>query len=156
VKYVRQSIAVILLFFSLGVIAETKLSVDSINKMLNNIKKSVQQKDADKFATYFTTGAKVRFEMPFSMGGNMNVNISQYVRMLKQGWALPVKYSYEVRDIQIKISQDKKSATVTDLTIESAEMDGKIIATTKTRETVEVIISNGVPKIRSLYGVVKL
>ena len=155
-NFIKPSIVLFLLLFSFGLTAETTLNTESVNKLLNNIQESVRKKDADKFATYFTDDAKITIEMPSNMGGTMNLNMTQYIKMLKEGWALPAKYTYEVKDIRIKISQNKNSATVNDVTLEKIEMNGKIIASSESIETMTVVISNGTPKIKSLYGKVKL
>ena len=151
-KFLKKSLLLVLFYFLVACSAETTLNTGSVNQMLDDMLESVQKKDADKLVSYFTADAVIILDVPPKMGGKREINKSQYAQMLKEGWATPAKFTYEVKDIKIKISKDKKKATVSDITLETVEMNGKIVAKAKTQETMEIVLSDGKPEIKSLYG----
>jgi len=153
VNHIKQMLMLVLFIITFSVSAESKLTTESVTQMLNEIQKSVLAQDAEKFAAFFTDDAKINIEMPANMGGDMNLDKPKYINMLKLGWAVKdVEYTYEVKNIEIKISANGKSATVKDLTFETIKMGGKIIASSKSEETLNVIVSEGVPKVKNLHG----
>lgn len=72
--------------------------------------------------------------------------------MTKQGWALSAKYTYEVKDVHIDVAPDGLSATVSDTTIETMEMNGQIIFSMQSEEHVEIISKDGKPSIIKSYA----
>lgn len=152
-NYIKQTLMLVLFLVTFSLSAETKLTTESVTQMINGIQKTVLAQDAEKFAAFFTDDAKINIEMPANMGGVMNLDKPKYINMLKLGWAAKdVEYTYEVKNIEIKISANGKNATVKDLTLETIKVGGKIIASSKSEETLKVIVSEGVPKIINLYG----
>ena len=152
-NYIKQTLMLVLFLVAFGVSAETKLTTESVTQMINDIQKTVLAQDAVKFAAFFTDDAKITIEMPANMGGVMNLDKPKYINILKLGWAVKdVEYTYEVKNIEIKISANGKNATIKDLTLETIKMGGKIIASSKSEETLKVIISDKTPKVKSLYG----
>lgn len=131
--------------------APAGLSQDSIKRMLTAMEKAVGRRDADGLLAFFTPDAVITLDMPSSMGGRMILKLAEYKQMLLQGWALSGNSSYEVREVVIKISPDAQRATVTDLTIEKAEINGETISG-QSREKIEIIVVGGKPRIKSLYG----
>jgi len=154
-NHIKNTIFLVLLFVTFSISADTLLSKSSVNELMDNIQEAVHAQDVEALSSFFTEDASIIVEMPKNMGGTLKLKTDQYKEMLRQSWAMSAKYTYDVKNIEIKISQDKKSATVTDLTIETVEMMGQTIKS-KSYETMNVIISGGTPKINNLYGKIEL
>lgn len=56
----------------------------------------------------------------------------------------------------INVASDGKSAIATDLTIETIEVNGKVIMTSKSREKITIKLFGGAPIISALYGKLEL
>ena len=120
----------------------TMLTESSVNHFLTQIQQSVNAKNADKLSHYFTDDVSITIELPEHMGGTSTIDKTEYTAMLKQGWALPASYTYEVKDIVIAIAKDKKSAVVTDVTIENISIGEQTLSSTS-YETLNIIATNG-------------
>lgn len=140
------------MFVSYGVIAEAIISESDVRKMLSEMEQAVISQDADRLLSNFSTDAKITLDMSANMGGKMEVNVKNYKSMLKQAWAMPAKFTYEVKDIQINVEPDGLHATASDVIIETIEVNGKVIASSRTRERIKIISKEGKPIISSLYG----
>jgi len=151
---VKHTLILVLLCVSFGSLAET-LTQSSVTDLVSKVQNSVSIRDAELFSSYFTDDAIITFDMPINMGGTIVLSKAQYREMLKQGWEVADKYTYEVKNIEITISKGSQSATITDLTIETVEMGGQVISS-KSHETIKVVISEGTPLINSLYGKIEL
>jgi hypothetical protein len=136
---------------------EPFLDEQLINQVMNEMQKFVHEQNIDAFASYFTDDAEITMDMPASMGGEtMVMNLPQYLEIVKQSWSMPVKYTHEVNDIVVKVAADKKSADVTDVTIETIKANGKLITSSKSYEEINFVMSDGKPKISSLYATIKM
>ena len=155
-KLIKYSLIVILSLFSLNLFAETSLTEQSVSKMLKVMEEAVKAQDAENLISHFSKEAKITFEMPANMGGKMEMDVTGYKSILLQAWALPAKYTYDSQDLVITVASDGKSAIATDVTIETLEVNGKVIMSSKTREDVTVKLFNGIPKITDLYAKVEM
>jgi len=153
-KYTKSIFLLVVFWVSCSLSAET-LTKESVSDLLTKVEESVQARNPELLVSYFTDNVEVTMVMPKNMGGTLKANKQQYKEMLKQGWAMPGKYTYEVRDIKITVSKDSKSAVVTDLTVESIEIGGQKIES-KSRERIEVVVQNGKPLIQKIYGKIEL
>lgn len=142
--------------FSLNSLAETPLTQLSISHMAKMMEEAAKEHDTEKLISHFTKDAQITLDMPANMGGKMVLGVNQYEKLLKQGWAMPAKFTYETKDLIITVASDGKSATATDLTIETIEINGKVIMSSKSREKITIISLNGIPKITTLYGKLEL
>lgn len=131
-------------------LAEPSLTPATVHGLLDSIEQAVHERDVDAFGRHFTPDATINLDIGLS-SGPMQFNLDQYTQMLREGWALPLEYSYQVVDIQISIDDGGQSATVTDLTIEGLGTGDKKLET-RTRETMQVILHHGQPKISELTG----
>jgi len=150
-NHIKSTIFLIFLLVPFSLSAETFLSKSSVSKLMQNVNNSARSMDVEKVSSYFTEDVSIILEMPKNMGGTQKLNKEQYKKNLREGFAIATKYTYDIKDIEIKISKDNKSATVTDLVYETVEINGRTIST-KSHETINVIILDGVPKINSYYG----
>lgn len=151
----RISTYITLLVFNLvtsNLLAEEKLTEESIKKIFSGMEQAVESQDAKQLASYFSKNAKILISMPENMGGEMEMSVSEYETLLEQTWALPATFAYEVKDIEIDIAPDGKSAVATDLTIESIEMNGETLFSSKTKERIEIELFQGEPQITELSG----
>lgn len=153
-KTIKSIFLLILLFISSAVLADT-LTLSSVGKFIDKVQSSARARDAELLTSYFTPDATITIEMPRNMGGTLKLNKTQYKEILKQGWAMPGKYTYEVRDLEITLAKDQQSATVKDLTVETIEVGGQVVSS-KSRETINIIVSDGTPLINSIIGKVEL
>ena len=109
-----------------------------------------------ELVSYFADDAVIIMDLPEQMGGKIEATVAQYAAMLKQGWAIPATYTYDVSDVKIDINANGQAAVVSDTTNETMQMDGQILAKTSTRETIDVILNNGSPEIIRFYGKLSL
>ncbi len=127
-----------------------------MENMLDGLQLAVKSQNVDGVLIHFTEDAKIDFDYPMALGGDMNIEIDEYGKMLKMAWAMPAEYAYEVSDINIVMSADGTQATVTDRVNESMSMQGQIIMSTETTETLEVVITDGIAKISRLHGAAEI
>jgi len=151
---IKSIILFSLLFVSFNLSAETLLNKSSVSELVANVHKYAGIKDVDKVTSYLTDDASIVLEMPQNMGGTHNLNKDQYKKNLKEGFAATTNYTYDVKDIDVKISQDKRSATVTNTILETYEINGRIISSTA-HEIFTIIISDRTLKINRVYGKIK-
>ena len=76
----------------------------------------------------------------------MDIDIDEYGKMLELAWKMPADYTYEVSDISIVMSADGTQATVTDRVNETISMQGQLMMSTETLETLDIEIINGIAK----------
>jgi hypothetical protein len=155
-KLLKYLVLLLSLTTSNLLLAETTLTEASVNKMLNDIQTTVIDKNLTGFASYFTKDSTITIVMPENMGGTSTIGKQEYLRMLEQGWALPAEYTYEIRDIKINVAPDGQSAIATDVTLETVAMDGKVVASTRSYETINIVLHDGGPKIKALRGEVEM
>ena len=153
-RLIKSTILFFLLLVSHSLSAETLLNKSSVSKLIEDTHAAASVRDVDRMASYFTDDITITIEMPANMGGTHKLNKEQYTKNVKDSLTAYKAYTYDVKDINIKISEDNKSATVTDLVFETISVDGRTIST-KSHEVINVIISNGVLKINSVYGKIK-
>ena len=156
-KFAKKMFFSVLLFISFSASADVLLNRTIINKMLDNVQKSVISQNIDEFSIYFTDDSTFTLEMPKHMGGKSTINKLEYIQMLKQGWSMPnLKFDYEVKNIEIDISKDEKSAVVSSVTIEKMKMNGKLIMSSTSHEINNVIISDDKVKIKMVYAKIEI
>jgi ketosteroid isomerase-like protein len=153
-KLIKSTILLLLFLVSYNLSAETLLNKASVSKLIENVQAAAGVRDVDEMTSYFTDDITITIEMPANMGGTQKVNKEQYKKNVKDSITAYKNYTYDVKDIDIKISEDNKSATVTDLVFETIEVDGRTISM-KSHEIITIVISNGVLKVNSVYGQVK-
>lgn len=151
-RKIIEIVLLVFLFAPYGFAAEPSLEMSEIKSMLANIEQGVRKRNIKMLAPHFTNDAKFTLIMPIAMGGEMTLNKPEYLTLLEEAWSMPLELTYEVKDVDININPDKNNAIVTDLTIETLSVNGKLILTTKAKETMNVVMDQGVPKIRALYG----
>jgi len=144
--YFSYAFAVLAILFAGNSIAEQALTQESITKVLDSVQTAALKHDAEGVIAHLSPSAEIEIEV---MGFKTTLSVSEYKGMLVQGWATPAKYTYEVRDIVISINPDGKTAKVTDVTIETVELDGKTISA-KTYQTTMFALENGVPTVTRL------
>lgn len=151
---VLKNCLILLCFLPFTSLAEELITEKLIENLISNIEEAAKRQDVEQLITYFVKDAKVTFEFSGSQGGKMELGLLGYKEHLKQGWSMPMKFSYQVDDIAISISENGKSAEVTDLVTETITMDGEIIMTTRTYEKIEIINVRGLPMITRVYGLI--
>ncbi len=129
-------------------IAETKLTKQSIQSMLNKMTAAVNAKDAGKLLVHFTPDAKITLHVN---GRKMVTTPKQYQGLLQQTWAAAENYTYKVTGLKVELAADGKSAVVTDTTQESATIGGQKM-TSVNEETLTVKLVGGKPMVTSLEG----
>ncbi len=155
-KYVKYALAIIFVLVSYGINADARITEGDVLKMINEMEQAVISQDADKLMSNFSKDAKITLDMPTNMGGKMELDVNKFKLMLKESWAMPAKFTYEVKDVQISVDPDGLHATASDITIETIEMNGKIVASSRSKERIEIISKEGKPIITSLYGKVAM
>lgn len=140
---------------SCDVNTEAKITEENVLNMLIKMEQAAISHDIPSLTENISENAIITMDMPSNMGGKQTFTLGSYKEMLKQGWEMPAKSTYEIKDIQISVASDGMSATATDITVETVEMDGKVISA-EIAERIEIISENGKPVITSIYGKVKM
>lgn len=151
-KYTISLLVTLFMLVSCGANTEEKITESDVLEMINSMKEAVKFQNADQLMSHFSPDARMTFDMPENMGGKIEAGVQEYQSMAKQSWALPAKYTYEVKDVYIEVDLDGLSATVRDTTIETMEMNGQIILSTQSEEHIDIISKDGKPLIVKLYG----
>lgn len=141
-----------LLFIPFSLSAETIITKSSVNELIQKITHFVRSMDAEKLAPYLTDDISITIESPVNMGGTQIFNKEQYIKHARESFAVATKYTYAMKDIDIKIFKDSNSATVTSSVYETIEING-INISTKSRELFTIVISDGILKINSSYSI---
>ena len=128
----------------------------AVENMLDGLQWAVEAQNLEGVLTHFTDQAEVVFDYPPILGGSMDIDIDEYGKMLELAWKMPADYTYEVSDISIVMSADGTQATVTDRVNETISMQGQLMMSTETLETLDIEIINGIAKITRLHGVAEI
>lgn len=156
-KLLKSTWIVLLLSFSFHAFADSSLNEASIEKIIANIKDAAQTQDVNKLLKDLSPNIKILLDMPKEMGGNLDLNFGQYKEMLEQTWSIPgAEFTHNVKNIVIKISQDKQTALVTADVYESVFIKGKKLISSHTAENTYIAIENGRPMIVKISGKVNL
>jgi len=151
---VLKNCLILLCFLPFASFAEELITEKSIENLISNMEEAAKRQDVEQLITHFAKDTKVTFEFSGSQGGKMELGLLSYKEHLKQGWSMPMKFSYQVDDISISIADDGKSAEVTDVVTETITMDGEIVMTTRTYEKIKIVNIEGLPLITRVYGLV--
>lgn len=155
-NYLKNILLSISMLVSFSVIADSGMTEDDVQKMLNQMEKAVLSHDADKLISHLTDDAIIILELPANMGGKVNLDVDSYKEMLKQSWAMPAKFTYEVKNIEINVDPSGDRATASDVTLETIEMNGQIIASSRTIEKIDIVQKDGKPLITRIHGKVDI
>lgn len=127
----------------------------AIEQMLAEMEAAVHAQDVEQLMLHFASDAAIRISMPAALGGDIDVGLADYEAMLAISWSIPAEYNYEVKDVNITW-QTAQQATVTDTVYETMSMEGEVMLSTKTVQTMQVELLDGKPLIKSLQGQVEL
>lgn len=120
------------------------------------MKVAAENHDAEAITENFSPDAEITFDMAKEYGGKIVASVSEYKKMLNEGWAMPAEFTYESKDELIIIAPGAKNAVVTDTVIETVIINGKKLLTSTAQEKVDIMISEGKIIITSLYGKVNI
>ena len=128
----------------------------AIEDMLTEMEAAVKAQDVPRLMSHFAADARIVMSMPAALGGDIDIKPDDYEAMLTISWAIPAEYSYEVKDVNIELEADQTQATVTDTVYEKMSMEGEVMMSTKTAQTLLVELVDGKPQIKSLRGEVEM
>lgn len=151
-KYIIPVIVALCILVSCDASSEKKITEYDVQQMMSRMAEAAKSQNIDRFMSSFSEDAMMTFDMPESMGGKMEVGVQEYRSMLKQNWALPAKFTYEIMDVRIDVDPGGLSATASDRMIETMEMNGQVIISLQSEEHIEIISKNGKPLIVKFYG----
>lgn len=133
--------------------AADALNQDNIRAMYAELTAAAQVKDIDGVLRHMTEDARVLIKDPGS-NLDMDLDMTMYRDLLKQGWGSLDGYQVTVSIDSIEVAADGQSATVIDQTQESYQAQGQRLQTS-TRETATVRLVGGTPKISLIEAVVQ-
>ncbi len=142
-----------MLLVSCGNKSEEKVAIE---QMLVEMEAAVHAQDVEQLMSHFAPDAAIRISMPAALGGDIDVGLADYEAMLAISWSIPADYNYEVKDVNIDLHADQNQATVTDTVYETMSMEGEVMFSTKTVQTLLVELVDNKPLIKSLEGEVEL
>ena len=145
---------ILLCFLPFTSFSDELITEKSIENLITNMEEAAKRQDVEQLITHFTKDTKVTFEFSGSQGGKMEFGLLRYKEHLKQGWSMPMKFSYQVDDISISIADDGQSAEVNDVVTETITMDGEVVMTTRTYEKIDLVNVQGLPLITRVYGLI--
>lgn len=134
----------ILCFFSASVYADTEKDAQ-INGMLKSIDLAIENKDAETIEKYLDDN--IHIVMNLTMGGQtqlLEFDKNQYVKALKDGWAVTEEYTYTRDDVHIKYIGGNNKAVVTSKVYELTVVAGQPMAALS-QEKMLVEFKNGSP-----------
>lgn len=134
--------------YSLGPI--DSLSKQTVTKLLKQIESALKIRNADKAMSFFTADAKFLLDLPSNMGGKKEFGLNEYKQTLKLGWSIPGEQTVKLENTVITIAEDKQSATVMGISVESLTSNGKLVLQSRANQKMMVVIDNGTPKIKQL------
>ncbi|MCP4261238.1 MAG: nuclear transport factor 2 family protein [Ketobacter sp.] len=150
-----RKVFIFVVLFVLGC-GQEKIHEYQVNMLADDMKKAVEERDADKLHALFSEDAFIEVTFPKEMGGTKQLPLNRYIDDIRKGWSMGIDQTYEIKDLQIEISDNHSTAYITDTVVEEASYNGNKIASAETSEKIEVIMIDGKPKIKSLYAVVKM
>ncbi len=148
----RTVLSLIFFFLMVPSQAEQRLTKAEVTKILNSVTAAAQARDIEGVMQHFATDAVIILQ---TEGRSYPMTTEQYRAQTVQGWKQMPKSTLEIKNIQIKLSPDGKKATATDVSVETADLDGRKIKA-ETHETAEIELVDGVPKNKKLTDVMQM
>lgn len=139
----------VLCLFSIGVYADADKDAQ-IHKMLKNIDLALENKDAKTVEKYLDDN--IHIVMNLTMAGQtqlLEFDRDDYIKALKDGWAVTEEYAYTRDDVHIEYIGDGNKAVVTAKVYELTVVAGQPIAALS-QEKILVEFRNGSPIIVTL------
>lgn len=137
---------------SLHLHAGENITKKDILKIIHEVEAAAKSHNVEAIIKHFSTDAKITLNFPAELGGTQVLSVAEYSALLRDGWSLPAEFKYDVKDIQIEISKDQKTATATDIVYESIEIPGQFKIKSKSFEQVKFGLFNGAVLITDLSG----
>ncbi|WP_281647006.1 hypothetical protein [Parendozoicomonas sp. Alg238-R29] len=106
--------------------------------------------------SYLTDDAVIISDLPNKIGETLTMTKEEYKQGLLAAWSLPMQMTYYTRGLKVKLSADKQSAITTQTVLETVVHNGRLLASASTKETSEVVLVNGKPKVRRIEGIVSV
>lgn len=133
--------------------ASTGITEAEVKVLLARMQAAAKAHNADKLLSYFTPDAKIVAQMPEEMGGRMTLDPQLYKNLLQKGWSVlkGKQYTYDVKNIQIKVFPGKDKAMVSDETHESFRLNNETI-TSVTHQQMLIVRHQGQLKVKVLKG----
>lgn len=131
-------------------LAQTELTPQGLKSMRLEMNQAAQNKDFDKYVSYFTPNAKITLDMPKEKGGKVTMRFGKFKRMIKKIWKMDIKATTTLGPIETSIKEDKQSAIVTDTFVETVTINGKKMVN-KATEQMKIVLVNEKPLIKIHY-----
>lgn len=136
--------------------SEKQAAESAIENMLDEIQAAVEAQNAQQLLSHFSANARIQFTASPELGGDMDLGVKEYGLLLELSWSLPAEYDYTVKDVEIIVADGLNHAVVTDKTYEKVSMQGKVVLSTMTEQTMDVVFLDGKPLINKLQGTILL
>ncbi|GAB1266389.1 hypothetical protein NBRC116493_32740 [Aurantivibrio infirmus] len=150
-KFLSTALGLLLILSACSSSSDFELNQENVKALIDSVELATKNRNAEGVVSHFTDDAVISINMPSDMGGNQVWNLSEYKTMLEKGWAVPVSYTHELKDIEITI-HDANNAFVTDTVVEEIIMNGSVVMSTRTDEETVVVVEDGRAKIKSVTG----
>lgn len=128
-----------------------KITESSIRALVKSLSRASNTKSLSGIMNHFTRNARITLKG--FQEGNGTYNMSQYKQQIKEAWALPFKYKTDSEILSIDIAPSGMSAVVKSVVTDSVKSEGKVLASLKANQTVNVVASSGKPKIEKAVAV---
>lgn len=148
----RKIIILLFILLVVPVQADQRLSKAKISKMLKSIADAAQARDIEGMMQHFAPSAIITLE---TNGKKYPMSIDQYRAQTLQGWKQMPNSTLTIKNLKITVSPNGKKAQATDISVETADLNGRKIKA-ETHETTQIELIDGSPKITSLTGVMQM
>lgn len=131
---------------------EPKIQEYELDRLVSSMRSAVEQQDIEMLRGQFASDAVIEINMPAELGGKVRYSVETYLKDVATGWKMGINPTYRVEDLTFRIAEDGQSAVITDVVYEEASHNGKVVMSTKTQETIDVIRIEDEIKVKKVYG----
>lgn len=133
--------------------AADRLTEDGVRSFYNQLTAAAQARNVDGVLGHMSEDARVLIKGA-DAGGDMNLDMTQYRDLLRQGWSTLDGYQVTVAIQRIEVAEDGQSATLNAQTEESYQLQGQT-QQSRSQETANLRLVDGEPKITQVEVVVQ-
>jgi len=132
--------------------AEPRLTFRAVLQLCASMDAAAKAKDADALVANFAPGAVLTLVTPPAHGAQtVEMSVAEYRAGIVAGWSAAEDVRYAVKDREVRMGPDGRSAEVSDTKVGTLTIQGQEMSTS-TQETFTVQIVDGAPRVTRLVG----
>lgn len=151
-KLIGAGLAVALIF-STQTSADQRMTADMVRQVIEKTDLAATQRDAQSIGVYLGSEFFKYVDLPYDdVPLAVELNKTQYLEQIDQGWAELEAYEYVRQNIVINVARDEQSAESFSTVTETFRTDGQEFVS-KVREYASFIFEDGRPVIIRVEGI---